>query len=192
MKNLNVPNVISIVRIILTPVMLACIVMNNEQVFTWMLFAALISDILDGLIARIFKLHTELGARLDSIGDLGMYACAVTGIFGFKWEFLAENFAVIFVVIGFFLLARIFTFIRYKKVFNNFHSYSSKLMAYAQGIFIMTLFLFGYKPYLFYPACMIGILANIEEYLLLCLLPVEKTNVKGLYWVLKEKNKAGS
>ena len=187
MKNLTLPNIISSCRIALFPVMLFTIFINNENIFKWLLLAALLSDILDGLIARLFNMQTELGAKLDSLADLGMYICAVAGIFAFKFDFIKTYFIIILIVLGFFVLARIITFIRYKKFFNNFHSYLSKAMAYIQGIFIMTLFLFGFKSFLFFPACFIGIIANLEEYLLLYFLPIEESNVKGLYWILKQK-----
>ena len=187
MKNINLPNIITFCRIVLLPVMLFSVFKNNEFLFKWLLLVALISDILDGLIARLLKIQTDFGARLDSIADLGMYISAVTGILKFQFVFVKENFVMILIVLSFFILARILTFIRYKKFFNNFHSYLSKAMAYFQGIFIMILFFFGFKPYLFYPACFIGIIANMEEYLLLYFLPVEGSNVKGLYWVLKQK-----
>lgn len=41
-----------------------------------LLFINLATDILDGFIARRLKWESELGARLDSLADLGSYAMA--------------------------------------------------------------------------------------------------------------------
>jgi hypothetical protein len=53
----------------------------------------------------------------------------------------------------------------------------------------MSLFLFGFQWYLFYPAMALCILANIEEMILARLLPDYESDVKGLYWVLNRKKK---
>jgi cardiolipin synthase (CMP-forming) len=186
-NNINLPNIISVLRMISVPFMLFFVFSENEMIFKWILFFSLISDILDGLIARVFKLQTELGASLDAIADLGMYCCAVLGLFFFKIVFLKNHWIEISIVLGFFIIARILTFIRYKKIFNSFHSYLSKVMAYIQGGFIMILFLVDFEWYLFYPAIIIGIISNIEEYILLFLLKKDEVNVKGLYWIIKKR-----
>lgn len=186
-KNINLPNIISVLRMISIPFMLFFIFSENEMIFKWILFFSLISDILDGFIARVFKLQTELGASLDAMADLGMYCCAVLGLFIFKIVFLKNYWIEISIVFGFFIIARILTFIRYKKIFNSFHSYLSKVMAYVQGVFIMILFLIDFKWYFFYPAIIIGIISNIEECILLFLLKKDEINVKGLYWILKKR-----
>jgi cardiolipin synthase (CMP-forming) len=189
-KNFNIPNIISSCRIASVPAMLLCIFFNRESLFTWLLLGALISDILDGVIARAFHLVTRLGAFLDAAADMGTYLSAVAGLFVFKMDFIQGYWPALSVVFAFYVLEKISSFIRYKKIFNAFHTYLSKITAYAQGAFVMSLFLFGFKGYLFYPALVICVLANIEEMALARLLPDYQADVKGLFWVLKEKKKA--
>jgi cardiolipin synthase (CMP-forming) len=65
----NVPNFITICRILLVPVTIWLII-SNAFGFAFAAFAlAGISDAVDGLIARRFSLQTELGAYLDAIAD---------------------------------------------------------------------------------------------------------------------------
>jgi cardiolipin synthase (CMP-forming) len=67
--SVNVPNFITICRILLVPVTIWLII-SEAYGFAFLAFAvAGLSDAIDGLLARRFKLQTELGAYLDAIAD---------------------------------------------------------------------------------------------------------------------------
>ena len=66
---MNVPNLLSLLRVLLIPVF---VILIMDKLFGWALvtFAvAGISDGIDGLIARVTHQRTELGAYLDPIAD---------------------------------------------------------------------------------------------------------------------------
>lgn len=66
---MNVPNILTLIRILLIP---AFVILIINKSFGWALviFAiAGITDGIDGLIARITRQRTELGAYLDPIAD---------------------------------------------------------------------------------------------------------------------------
>ena len=66
---MNLPNILTLIRVLLIPVFVI-LVMN--QSFGWALFifaVAGITDGADGLIARLTRQRTELGAYLDPIAD---------------------------------------------------------------------------------------------------------------------------
>jgi len=183
--NLNVPNIISSCRLASVPIMLFCICTGRENVFTWLLLAALLSDISDGVIARSFNLQTRLGAFLDSMADMGTYISAVTGIFLFKFDFIHDHWVEISCILGFYIVEKVKTYHKYGRPFNAFHTYMSKITAYVQGAFVMSLFFWGFQWYLFYPAMIICICANIEEMILTSIIDGYESDVKGLYWVLQ-------
>jgi cardiolipin synthase (CMP-forming) len=184
-SDLNVPNVISSCRIASVPVMIGLAIAGNTAAFTWLLLAALLSDIADGAIARTFHLETKLGAFLDALADMGTYLSAVLGVFVFQGGFIRAHWIEMGIILLFYLAEKVKTYLHYGKFFNAFHTYLSKITAYAQGAFIMSLFLFGFKPYLFYPAMALCICANIEEMILSSLLATYEADVKGLGWVLR-------
>ena len=69
---MNIPNRLSLIRILLVPVMLVCFLVN----FPYHLFVTLgifivasLTDFLDGYIARKYNMVTEIGIFLDSIAD---------------------------------------------------------------------------------------------------------------------------
>lgn len=83
---MNLPNLLSIFRIVLIPVFSYVYLTAQEQ--PWFYIAALIllisglTDLLDGLIARKFNLVTQLGKILDPLADklTQAAACIVLGI----------------------------------------------------------------------------------------------------------------
>jgi phosphatidylglycerophosphate synthase len=183
----NVPNVISFCRLCAAPVMIYLIITKNETAFAWVLLGALLSDIADGLIARKFHLHTDFGAALDSTADMTTYISAVTGLITFKMDFIQTHAFEIIAILGFYLIEKVKTFYHYRVPMNSFHTYMSKITAYLQGIFIMWLFLFGFNPAVFYLSMIWSISANIEEMILSSMLKEHRSDVRGLFWVLKGK-----
>ena len=53
----------------------------------------------------------------------------------------------------------------------------------------MSLFLWGYRAWLFYAMLLLVVIALFEEMLLLYVLPRSRSDVRGLYWVLRDRDK---
>ena len=74
-KNLNIPNILSIIRILLIPVFVVFYMKADSQHYHYYacaagaLVASGLSDLFDGVIARKFNQITELGKILDPIAD---------------------------------------------------------------------------------------------------------------------------
>lgn len=66
---MNVPNAITIARILAVPVLIWLIVSGEYLLAFWLFVLAGISDGVDGFIAKRFDQRTELGAYLDPIAD---------------------------------------------------------------------------------------------------------------------------
>ena len=65
----NLPNILTITRILLLPFFAAMLIYGNYQYALILFIAAAITDILDGFIARIKKQMTDFGAILDPVAD---------------------------------------------------------------------------------------------------------------------------
>lgn len=189
-KILNVPNVISGLRLASVPVLAVFMFTGNIEGFKWLLLAALLSDIADGWIARKFNLQTSFGSALDSLADLSTYLAVITSIFVFQRQFLMAQALPIAIFIALFIGEKVKCAFEYGRPFNSFHNYSAKLMAYSQGIFIMTLYFFGCQWFIFYPAFAIGVWANIEDIIMTSIVKRGSHDTKGLFWVLKPANRA--
>ena len=183
-----VPNVLSGARALSVPVLFALAVLEREGAFTWVLIPALLSDIVDGLIARVFSLQSRLGAILDSVADSLLMLASVYGIWVFHPEVIRDHTWLCGAAVGLWLLEDAVALLRYRRL-SSFHTYTSKVVANLLGLFIGWLFLFGFEPWLLYVAAAASIVASLEELALLSLLPRWRANVRGLWWVLRERRR---
>lgn len=164
-------------------------IVGQLDLFKWLLPVSFFTDLIDGTLARKFKVETVMGAKLDSVSDDLTVAAAIVGMFLFKWEFAINNLNLLLIVLGLFAIQTIYAFVAYKRA-TSFHTYLAKLAAILQGCFFILLFLLP-EPLmtLFYAAAIITSLELIEEIIIIRFLKVWRTNVKGLYWVIRDSRK---
>ncbi|MGJ1418587.1 CDP-alcohol phosphatidyltransferase family protein [Sphingobacterium spiritivorum] len=184
----NVPNALSIYRILALPFIIYAIRVGDKPLFITLLSINLITDILDGLIARVFHLQTELGARLDSLADIGTYIMAFAGMIVLERSFVMEHRIAFSLLIGMWLLPQLVSLIRFRR-FPSFHLWSYKVTGYVQGVFIFTFFIFGVSTIYFYIMLVISFLAYMEELLLVSVLPELRSNVKSSLFVWNKSKK---
>jgi CDP-diacylglycerol--glycerol-3-phosphate 3-phosphatidyltransferase len=183
---INVPNILSFYRLLSFPFLLWIAIAGNEKLFAILLVINLFTDILDGLIARLFKLQTEFGARLDSIADVGTYILAITGIALFKAVEFGPHMISFSVFLGLFFLSNLISLIKFRR-FPSLHLYSWKIGGYIQGLFFVLLFISDFYTAYYYFMIVWGILAFSEHIVIQLIIPEMRSNTKGLYWVLKDR-----
>jgi len=66
---MNIPNIITLVRLLATPVIVWVILSGELTAAFYLFIAAGVSDALDGFIAKRFNAQTKIGAYLDPIAD---------------------------------------------------------------------------------------------------------------------------
>ena len=66
---LNLPNLVTIARILMVPVMVWAIASNQMKIAFILFVAAGLSDAIDGFLAKRFGMTSELGAYLDPLAD---------------------------------------------------------------------------------------------------------------------------
>lgn len=67
--NLNIPNFITIARVMSVPVIFWLLISGENKIAFFVFVGAGISDAVDGYLAKRFDLRTELGAILDPLAD---------------------------------------------------------------------------------------------------------------------------
>ncbi len=124
-----------------------------------------ITDILDGMFARLLKCKSELGARLDSIADMMFYAVM---IFKILPELISLLPVFVWIMIALTVLIRIISYstaaIKYKR-FASLHTYMNKAAGLA--VFIVPYFV-NLPPALFIciAVTLIAMTATIEEFII--------------------------
>jgi cardiolipin synthase len=66
---LNLPNVLTLARVLLTPLFIICLIKGSNQGALLVFTLAGVTDGLDGLIARVFNQKTAIGSLLDPLAD---------------------------------------------------------------------------------------------------------------------------
>lgn len=108
MRTMNIPNLISLARLLCVPVVVF-LILSHQLNWAFVLFAlAGLSDALDGFLARIWKAKTTFGAYLDPLADkallMGVYiALAKIGLIGL-WIVILVVFRDLLIVGGILLM----------------------------------------------------------------------------------------
>lgn len=186
---LNVPNAISFYRLISFPVVLVLALLGEEQWFVILISINLVSDIVDGFIARTFNIVTKFGAAVDNLADIGTYILALYGLFAFKWQEVQPHASLLYVFLTVFVISYIVAFARFGKV-PGLHLYSAVAAGYLQGAFFFVLFVWDFYLWFYYIALGWGAIAYIEKILVLLKADDIRPGLKGLYWVMKNQKKA--
>jgi CDP-diacylglycerol--glycerol-3-phosphate 3-phosphatidyltransferase len=111
---------------------------------------------------------------------------ALIGIWVFQRPFVSGHYWEILLVMAFYGVEAIASLARYGKV-SSFHTLLDRIAAYMAGIFVMSLFLWGYCGWLFHLTVIVYVLGLSEEMVLICLLPEWRSDVGGICRVLKKR-----
>ncbi len=184
----NLPNAITLIRIGTIPILIVLAVKKSQDAFAVLMIASLIGDILDGLLARWLNATSALGALLDSTADTLLLFTASFGAWVFFPDVIHDHLFALMLVPALWLLEAVAAILRYHRL-SSFHTYLSRIAAYALGIFIGALFWFGFSAALMYLAVTVFVFATAEEFVLLWLLPQWTPDVRGAAWVLSQRRR---
>jgi phosphatidylglycerophosphate synthase len=180
----SLPNLLTLLRLMAVPVLAVLAGSHRETAFAWLLIAALLTDVADGWIARTWSLESRIGAQLDSLADSALMFVAVYGIWMFHRDVISGNPVACSLAVGLWALESLLALARYRRL-SSFHTYLSKLAVNVLGVFIGILFVFGFKQWLFNLAIGATILSSVEELALVAVLREWRSDVQGLWWVLR-------
>ena len=105
---LNIPNTLTILRIVIIPVFITSIVYKRYDYSLYLFVVAALTDLFDGLFARMTNQKTALGTFLDPLADkfLLVSSFIIFSIYGWipKWLTITVLSRDIIIIIGWFLL----------------------------------------------------------------------------------------
>ncbi|HUF37964.1 MAG TPA: CDP-alcohol phosphatidyltransferase family protein [Anaerolineales bacterium] len=161
----RLPNRITAVRLLLVPLMWVF------AVFQWPFFIGVglilagLTDILDGLAAKLLNQVSESGSKLDSVADFLVFLSAIIWIAMFRPEIISDHSTLASAAVLINLASLLVGWRKFRR-FANLHLYSSKAAAAAAYIFFIHAFLIGDHRGLFYLATGLYILSSIEALVL--------------------------
>jgi len=84
-NNWTIPNLLTVVRILLAPAVVLAFIQRRVDVALLLFFIAGLTDALDGLLARLLKQRTALGAMLDPLADKVLIAASILCLGILEW-----------------------------------------------------------------------------------------------------------
>lgn len=180
---LTVPNLLSCVRFLLLPLLLALAWLGHTRLLLLTLVISLLTDILDGRLARLLNQRTELGAKLDSWADVATWLTLPLCAWWLRPEVLRQESPWLVGGIGFFLASVLFGFIKYRRLIS-YHTWGAKVLAGVVGVTVLAFFA-GAPGWVLRIAMPLVALSAIEEMLITAALPEWRANVPSLWHALK-------
>ncbi|WP_461519493.1 CDP-alcohol phosphatidyltransferase family protein [Porticoccus sp.] len=189
---LNLPNVISATRVALMPVLMLLALQHNVVAFLSVLALSLLSDGVDGFLARRLGQVTELGTRLDSLADLSTYAAMLVGLKVLWPEVFEQEAGYLVMAFSAWLVPLLVCLARFHR-FPSYHTHSAKLAAIllAPAYFMAVMF---DNAMLFRGVLLFYLWVTLEQVVITSILPQWQDNVPG-FWgaavIARQKGLAG-
>lgn len=181
-KIYSIPNLLSLLRLALVPVLAISAFLNEANIFLLFLAICLLSDLLDGFFAR--KLHqvTEFGARLDSWADMATYAMMILGLYLIWPTIFDEQFIYLVAATLSYILPVVIALVRLGS-FPSYHTWGAKLAALliAPAFYLLIL---SDKQLFFRAVIILHVVVALEEIAITFLLKKPKTNIASILTIL--------
>lgn len=181
----KIPNMLTALRIILSIILLVFF-HNVTPAFIAIFILAMLTDLLDGMLARHLDAMSPTGALLDTIADFLLDVNLIKIVF--TTNVMTKPFTVwMIVALSIGAISPIINFIKHKKLFF-IHSIPCKICMWALLVIPFAI-QFGFiYPYLIFALSLISY-AMIELVILSFILKEPDPNAKSIYSVIKQ-NKA--
>lgn len=179
----NLPNMVSLIRIFMAPVLIYLAVTQQPHWYIGMLIFTVFTDVLDGFLARMLNQITTMGSHLDSWGDFVIYNTMAVCAW-ILWPDIIQREKLYFLIIVLsFLLPAAIGFIKFHR-FTGYHTWAVKLAVVVTIISYILLFT-GLLDWPFRVAAILCLYAAIEEIIITFLLHHEHVDVRSAWRALR-------
>ena len=172
----HIPNLLSIIRIVLA-LFIIIVAKNNRLLFVIVLLCGL-TDVLDGYIARKYKVESKVGAKLDSLGDYTFFLMLVLYFFIWRLNLIKDNSIFIVLVIMVRLSSLVVCWIKNKKVYS-LHTIANKITGLLLYVGILVEILVERKDILVF-LLVISLISAIEELMIMITIKQPDSNIKSI------------
>lgn len=175
----TLPNLLSASRIALAPALLLLSWQGLPGAFLAVLASALLTDLLDGLLARRLGQVSDRGAELDSLGDLCIYLTVPVAAWWLWPEVVLRDPVTVAVIVASYTCTSALGLLRYGRV-KSFSTWSGRVSACVLSAGVVLLLL-DVSVWPLRVAAAVVVLSDLEEIAMLALLPRWQANVPSLW-----------
>ena len=186
-SNLTLPNLLTGFRFVAAPVLLWFAWHGQPTAFMMLLAVTFVTDLLDGMVARLTGQVTQFGASLDSWADVIIYLTIALCCWWLWPDVVIRERLYVGLIIASCLLPAIAGMYKFGG-FTSYHTWMVKIAAAAMGMSLYVLFLGG-PAWPFRVAAVICLLAAIEEIVITLLLLEPESNLRSVWDVLRRSAK---
>ncbi|MYM54469.1 CDP-alcohol phosphatidyltransferase family protein [Thalassovita mangrovi] len=177
---MNIPDQLSYFRLAAAPLAAWAAFAGHRDVFFILVIISLVSDLVDGPIARWLGQESRFGAKLDTIADACTLLAGIYGICVFEGHNIRPELPWLYLFLVSYAAAAGASLLKFR-VLPAYHLYLSKAAAFGSGVFFVWLYLAGYARPFFLAVVALGILANIESLLLTLRLKRFHTDISSIF-----------
>lgn len=180
---MNTPLSLILFRLLLAPIILLLayfIGENAKIIIVILMYLGLISDILDGIIARKQNISSPKLRRMDSQTDMVFWLSIGLATWILYPKLISDNSIVIWTILGMELACYAISFIKFKKETCT-HAFLSKTWGITLLIAFTSLIGFNHAGIPFYSAVIIGLISHIDVILIILILPKWTHDIPSAY-----------
>ena len=183
------PNLISATRLALMPAVLGAAVARERELFVGLIAFSLLTDAVDGTLARRLGAESEFGRKLDSAADYVTLFTGTTGIALLWPEVVRRELPWILTGVAAFLAVIVLGLVRLGRA-PCYHTWASKTGAILCPLTLIPL-LTGGPAWPFHTVILFLILTGLEEVAILVVLPRHVGEMPTL-WHAWRRRRAGA
>lgn len=177
-------NFLSLSRLLSIPCMLVAAELGSIRAWVALFAYALLSDAIDGPIARARGTVSERGARMDSIADCALYmTMPVVALLLFPWLRAQETPVIVVITLGY-AVPIVCGLVKFRRL-TSYHTMAAR----AAGVLISSTFLVLVGTRVAWPlqiAAIVLILSAIEEIAITLALPAWRADIPSLRHALRD------
>lgn len=182
---LNVPNLLTGLRLAMAPVLLVLAWTGQGHPFLVLLALAFLTDVMDGLAARMLHQTSAFGARLDSWADVTIYAVVAIGGWWLWPDIVRREAPFVTAVVASYTVPTLVGLAKFRAL-TSYHTWSVKVAAALIGLSVLLLFAGG-PAWPFRMATPVSVLAAVEEIAITLALPELRSDVRSIFHVLRAR-----
>ncbi|WP_299110206.1 CDP-alcohol phosphatidyltransferase family protein [uncultured Winogradskyella sp.] len=180
---MNIPISLILLRLILAPIILALayfIGETSKTIIVILMYLGLISDILDGIIARKQNISSPKLRRMDSQTDMIFWLSIGFSTWILYPKLIADNSIVIWTILIMEIACYVISLIKFKKETCT-HAFLSKLWGITLLIAFTSLIGFNHAGIPFAMAIIMGLISHIDRILITLILPKWTHDIPSAY-----------
>lgn len=186
----SAPNLLSLLRLILVPILITLAIYGQAELFLLLLAVSLVSDVLDGYVARKLQQTSELGARLDSWGDILTYGAMISALYLIWPPIFSAQAGFLLAAMLSFILPLLLALSRFGS-YPSYHTIGAKVTAILMAPAYYLLILWDTELF-FRAVILLRVLVAVEEIAITFALKRPKSNVDSVFFLLWGGGSKGS